>query len=946
MFSSLQESVGYLGDWFSSQVRGVSDMLESYDDSPGGRDTTDMTADQNMPPLEKIRRYLRGNDIIAKLYVLHELSELVALVGVPTTTAQVLPILQEVAESSDSVIRQALVEQLPGVIFLYVESMKVKPLALLLGDDIPSMGVDGATATVTDTPNLLQPNEAAHEAEACVLSVLLPMIQSLVVDTNAPVRQSAGRALINTAKLLDSQLVEEHILGTIGGLASNMIEEEHRVDAAELLHELAPLLPADRAAPLLLPLATALSGDPLFRVRKATAFHLGSLGQILGEDAAVDRLLPLYVELCRDEIWGVRKACADTLVSMAKAVPLDIRSSAVVPLFETLAKDLSPWVRSSALHRLGMFIATFASQQTLDLHTQIAAGLNRSTDEHRHFNYNSVAQQDTYNGGLMEVSPQLLTYFLKMAPTRKGEGGNGGSSSHPDGDTVLCCAFNFPGVLLTVGRDTWPTMKKAYFTLTRDLQWKVRRTLSYSLHEVARILGTATAEASLLPTFELFMNDLDPVKVGVVKHLAEFLRMLRPKTRQNYLPTLLDLVSEATAWRFRELIAGQLGTLASLYDIDEVVSTILPIALQLMRDPVQSVRIAISVQIAPLLHRLTGPLAPVTAAGACSCGGAAVEGGDKTSTIESSMESIDLNDDNANVGDDETKKQAETVSGAEDDERLSIASRAKSDLVEGIVAFAHGSTCTDRQIYVRVCGHLLMALEDRTALLGTFLPAMLALKDDRVPNVRFALARALTDALAHVMDRLEETDEKEVKEQLEEKTVEGPAKYTRRRYTDDAGVDFLERVEGVVRLLCQDRDRDVVFYARRHPTAAEVNQETETEAEVELGENECVAVHDDDDEEKEEVGYSESLPLLDSRAETTTPYVTTEAERAAATSPTAPASPSKAAAAAAAAAAESAVEEAAVVAATSTDDAASTSTEETNADTSEAMSEMMSTYFN
>ncbi len=46
-------------------------------------------------------------------------------------------------------------------------------------------------------------------------------------------------------------------------------------------------------------------------------------------------------------------------------------------------------------------------------------------------------------------------------------------------------------MLQTVGRARWDKeLKETYFLLVKDLQWKVRQTLSHSIHEVARILGT------------------------------------------------------------------------------------------------------------------------------------------------------------------------------------------------------------------------------------------------------------------------------------------------------------------------------------------------------------------------------------------------------------------------------------------------------------------------
>jgi hypothetical protein len=73
-----------------------------------------------------------------------------------------------------------------------------------------------------------------------------------------------------------------------------------------------------------------------------------------------------------------------------------------------------------------------------------------------------------------------------------------------------------------------------YFTLVNDLQWKVRRSLSHSLHEVAKILGPQITDSALLPAFDLFLKDLDEVRVGVVKNIASFLAVASPSIRETY----------------------------------------------------------------------------------------------------------------------------------------------------------------------------------------------------------------------------------------------------------------------------------------------------------------------------------------------------------------------------------------------------------------------------
>jgi len=58
------------------------------------------------------------------------------------------------------------------------------------------------------------------------------------------------------------------------------------------------------------------------------------------------------------------------------------------------------------------------------------------------------------------------------------------------------------------------------------MQWKVRRTLAFSIHELALIVGEDITGRDLLPVFDMFLNDLDEVRIGVLKHLADFIKVM------------------------------------------------------------------------------------------------------------------------------------------------------------------------------------------------------------------------------------------------------------------------------------------------------------------------------------------------------------------------------------------------------------------------------------
>lgn len=57
-------------------------------------------------------------------------------------------------------------------------------------------------------------------------------------------------------------------------------------------------------------------------------------------------------------------------------------------------------------------------------------------------------------------------------------------------------------------------------------QWKVRRTLAFSIHEMAIILGEEITHRDLVPVFDGFLKDLDEVRIGVLRHLSDFLRVI------------------------------------------------------------------------------------------------------------------------------------------------------------------------------------------------------------------------------------------------------------------------------------------------------------------------------------------------------------------------------------------------------------------------------------
>ncbi|XP_075819347.1 serine/threonine-protein phosphatase 4 regulatory subunit 1-like isoform X6 [Microtus pennsylvanicus] len=192
---------------------------------------------------------------------------------------------------------------------------------------------------------------------------------------------------------------------------------------------------------------------------------------------------------------------------------------------------------------------------------------------------------EEHRSKVQDIIPQpLLDQFVSMTDPARAQ--------TVDTDIAKHCAYSLPGVALTLGRQNWHCLKDTYETLASDGQWKVRRTLAFSIHELAVILGDQLTAADLVPIFSGFLKDLDEVRVGVLKHLYDFLKLLHEDKRREHLRQLQEFVvtDSSRNWRFRYELAEQLILILELYSASDVHGYLRHVALKLCADKVSQVR--------------------------------------------------------------------------------------------------------------------------------------------------------------------------------------------------------------------------------------------------------------------------------------------------------------------------------------------------------------------
>ncbi|XP_026553230.1 serine/threonine-protein phosphatase 4 regulatory subunit 1-like isoform X1 [Pseudonaja textilis] len=214
----------------------------------------------------------------------------------------------------------------------------------------------------------------------------------------------------------------------------------------------------------------------------------------------------------------------------------------------------------------------------------------KSEEQHNDVNKALEAQEndprlEEDKSKLQDIIPQpLLEQYLSMTDPARAQ--------TVDTEIAKHCAYSLPGVALTLGRQNWHCLKDTYETLASDVQWKVRRTLAFSIHELAVILGDQLTAADLVPIFNGFLKDLDEVRIGILKHLYDFLKLLHAEKRREYLYQLQEFVvtDNSRNWRFRYELAEQLILILELYNPNDVFDHLRHIALTLCSDKVSEVR--------------------------------------------------------------------------------------------------------------------------------------------------------------------------------------------------------------------------------------------------------------------------------------------------------------------------------------------------------------------
>lgn len=181
------------------------------------------------------------------------------------------------------------------------------------------------------------------------------------------------------------------------------------------------------------------------------------------------------------------------------------------------------------------------------------------------------------------VPGDLIKYFVSLA--------------HSQDSTVVnyFCAYHFPAVVLTLGRQNWAVMCGLLQALCNHGVEDIRKTMASSIYLIGLIIGRTLATQDLVPIYLRFFEEQDKVKVVALQNLCNFLSVIDRPQYDIIVSSLSNCLGEyyEAGWRFREELAQQILNLVIMFEDQSWFvhkTNLTGITIKLLRDKVNSIR--------------------------------------------------------------------------------------------------------------------------------------------------------------------------------------------------------------------------------------------------------------------------------------------------------------------------------------------------------------------
>ena len=235
-----------------------------------------------------------------------------------------------------------------------------------------------------------------------------------------------------------------------------------------------------------------------------------------------------------------------------------------------LSEDDSSNVRTAVLEALGEVLYTFHEDKDGVPPELLELFLGRKQDSGSGFTISSSSSRKSSNEDWSDHYP---AWALESSALPREEEGANGADIWNDPTRPLICAFNYPALALTLGKERWGELRELYSELSASPVVKVRCTLAASLGELAKILGAESAHNDLMRVFNSSITaEEGEVRLKAIEALGVFVAELDDDDRWEVLEVLVSSWSDGRlrGWREREGVVKLLGAFSDYqYDVPD-----------------------------------------------------------------------------------------------------------------------------------------------------------------------------------------------------------------------------------------------------------------------------------------------------------------------------------------------------------------------------------------
>uniref|UniRef100_A0A8C2HLQ3 Protein phosphatase 4, regulatory subunit 1 n=1 Tax=Cyprinus carpio TaxID=7962 RepID=A0A8C2HLQ3_CYPCA len=597
-----------------------------------------------LTPLGRLDKYISSENIFNRQMVARSLLDtLRAISEDERECVSVLERIDRLADDSEPTVRAELMEQIPHIAIFCQENRPSIPFAFskyLLPIVVRYLSDQNNLVRKTSQAALLVLLEQELMERGDVESLVCPVLVDLTApDSSDDVKTEAMAIICKVAPMVGRDVTERLFLPRFCEMCCDSRMFHVRKVCAANFGDMCGVVGGEATEELLLPRFFQLCSDNVWGVRKACAECFMTVSSASSPDVRRTKLSSLFISLISDPSRWVRQAAFQSLGQFI--------STFAGPCSNTgqYFRDEAQW-SGSQTHRAD---AVCPPQDSVDVAEEgggeqtaevLSADepccadadaqkcLPEETQPSSRAPAQEIPEQELFNSfhywrtPVPRIAPELELELEDRRPSApaldrkqlqelienlephiddpdvKGEprgfifemqGTNKNSCTTPERERECVCVTLTTSTGVRAGADR---MCVSLSVCVCVCQWKVRRTLAFSIHELALILGDQLTAAHLVPIFNSFLKDLDEVRIGVLKHLYDFLKLLHQDTRRKYLYQLQEFLvtDNSRNWRFRSELAEQLVLLLELYSAQDVHDYLRPLALCLCTDRVSSVR--------------------------------------------------------------------------------------------------------------------------------------------------------------------------------------------------------------------------------------------------------------------------------------------------------------------------------------------------------------------